>query len=697
MHARARRPARPAPAGKPARERRTKQALVREIDRLEARLRRLESGERRRDGKTLPEQQTFYRLLTEYASDVLWVTDLSLNFTFVSPSVTRLQGFTVEEAVEGGLPRLLTPASLAIGGQVLMEELAIEKAGNAPLFRNRTFTVEYLCRDGRTGWAEVKTAFVRDESGRPIGVVGISRDITERKKIEDALKQTNELLRALITASPLSIITVDPGGRVAMWNPAAERMFGWTEAETVGRPAPVVPKSVMKDFSSIHESVTKGTSVTGIETTLLKKDGSTIDVNLSMNALRGAGGAVTGFMAIIEDVTERKRAEQEREKMQSLLLQAQKMEAIGQLAGGIAHDFNNLLTAIQGYTDMSLMSVPPDGPLCDDLKQIRKACTQAGGLTRQLLLFSRRQPYTLRPVDLNDTVTELLKMLDRVIGGHIQITSDLEPHLWSVLADTGCIEQVVMNLVVNARDVMPEGGTITIRTRNCDVDGSQRNIYDDARAGRFVCLGVQDTGCGIGKDLLTRIFEPFFSTKGPNGTGLGLSVVYGIVKQHDGWLDVESAPGRGSTFSIYLPASFEKSIDKKDRERPIEAYRGRGEKILVIEDEVPVKKIFVKMLQEHGFDVKAATSAREAMRVFRKEKGNFDLVFSDVVLPDTSGIKLVDRLLKQKPSLRVLISSGYTMDESDWKVIQQRGFTFLQKPYTFPDLLRMVKELLEKL
>jgi len=681
----------------PARDGKTRSQLLAELKKLKSTLSKLKkkTDETHAEGKAPPQQETVYRLLAEFASDVIWTMDMSLNLTYVSPSITRLQGYSVEEALEGGIRLFLAPESLATAARIFAEEMEIEQRKDKALFRNRTFQVRYLTKDGRPGWAEVKTAFVRDAQTKPIGIVGITRDITERKHMEDELRSANEMLEALIQASPLSIVSLDLDGRVSKWNPAAERTFGWKEGEVIGRPNPNVPDDMKEEFSRLRETVAGGATVNDIETRRRSKDGRDIDVSLSMAPLRDARGHIVGIMSAITDITERKRMEDERERMQSLLLQAQKMEAIGQLAGGLAHDFNNLLTAIQGFSDMSLIAFAEDHPARDEMMEIRRACDHAGNLTRQLMLFGRRQSVKLKPMELDRSIGAMLKMLDRLIGERITVRSETVEKLWNVRADSGCIEQVIMNLVVNARDAMPRGGRITIRTENAEVEGSRVHHVHDARAGKFVCLKVTDTGTGMDRSIQARVFEPFFTTKGPEGTGLGLSVVYGIVKQHEGWIEVESAPGAGSTFSIFLPACFETAGPEAKARNSCDGYRGRGQRILLVEDEISVKKVFLRMLTEHGFEVFAASTAEDALDIFRREKGRFDLVFSDVVLPDRSGIRLVEELLSLKPELKVLISSGYTMEDSDWQIIQTRGHNFLQKPYSFPDLMNVLRGILE--
>lgn len=404
---------------------------------------------------------------------------------------------------------------------------------------------------------------------------------------------------------------------------------------------------------------------------------------------------LTAVVNTLAGIIQRKKAEEEKEKIQAQLLQAQKMEAIGTLTGGVAHDFNNLLTAIQGYTELAMREVDEADPLYMDLKQVLRAAGRAAGLTRQLLLFSRKQPMELTPLNINQTVDSLLKMLNRLIGEDIAIKTDLEPDLWTVRANEGKIEQVIMNLAGNARDAMPEGGELIIKTENVTLDEDYCKVIPESRPGKFVYLSVADTGVGMDKEILQRIFEPFFSTK-EVGTGLGLSVVYGIVKEHEGWINVYSEPGQGSTFKVYLPAFYVEPEDETEETVSLQELRGRGERILLVEDEEGVREFVRRALSENGYVVFEATSAEEALDIFERAKGRFRLVFSDVVLPDESGLQLVDQLLFRKPELRVLLSSGYADQKSQWPVICERGFRFLQKPYALPDLLRAIREAVEQ-
>lgn len=391
---------------------------------------------------------------------------------------------------------------------------------------------------------------------------------------------------------------------------------------------------------------------------------------------------------------------QERETQQ-LIQQQERLAAVGKLAAGIAHDFNNVLTAILGYSDLLVNNLDPQSPLRHDAEEITRAGGRAASLTRQLLAFSRKQVLQVQMLDLNVVITNTDKMLRRLVGEDIQLINDLDPHLPRIKADAGQMDQIIMNLVVNARDAMPQGGRLVIRTGQVRVDAAEcTSFHSDcahsprARPGHFVCLSVQDTGMGMTPEAIEHLFEPFFTTK-EYGTGLGLAVVYGIVNQHSGWIDVESGLNKGTTVRIYLP-SVDEVLEQDAAEGPSTLdFQGHGEGILLVEDEAEVRRFAARVLGEQGYKVFPASRVEEALRIFEQERDRIHLVFSDVVLPDGNGLQLVDALLLLNGDLSVLLSSGYIDHKSRLSIIRERGHHFLQKPYTLPELFAAIHEAID--
>jgi CheY-like chemotaxis protein len=370
------------------------------------------------------------------------------------------------------------------------------------------------------------------------------------------------------------------------------------------------------------------------------------------------------------------------------------MEAIGQLAGGVAHDFNNLLHAILGYTGLIMEDLPPGAPKHFEIEQVRKAAERASTLTRHLLAFSRRQVIQPMAIDLNDTIAGLMKMLGRLIGEHIQMDIIPKPNLRAVRADPGQIEQVLMNLCINSRDAMPDGGRLTIETENADIDGDYLQLHPWAKKGRYVLVSITDSGCGMDRETLSHIFEPFFTTKkAGEGTGLGLSTVYGIVKQHDGFVHAYSEVGKGTTFKVYLPVSdhLAYSADGNISDQP----RGGEETILIAEDEELIQNLVATVLTKAGYNVLLARNGEEALQLFEKHGDTVDLAFLDVVMPRLGGLDVQKRVHDKFPRLRFLFTSGYSAAAIHTNFILNRGMHFIQKPYSFDALLEKVREVLD--
>ncbi len=406
---------------------------------------------------------------------------------------------------------------------------------------------------------------------------------------------------------------------------------------------------------------------------------------------------------VIQTALRRQRAAADNEELLLQLHQSQKMEAIGKLSGGIAHDFNNMLLPIIGYSDMLLDKLSDKEEIVEELTEIRRSAERAAALTRQMLAFSRKQVIKKVVLDMNGQLRDLEKMLVRIIGEDIALKTDLAPELPPVNVDQGQIEQVLLNLVVNARDAMPYGGSIKICTRLVEsLPPGVRLLNERGRDGRFVQITVSDAGVGIDSEIVDKIFEPFFSTKGNDGTGLGLSVVYGIVEQHGGGVSVESTPGSGSSFSVYLPAVcsvVSEDVRSATHEQPVKdprSVRGRGEKILLVEDEIAVIQFVSQALKQNGYEIVKATCFRDAVNAFDEHRGEFDLIFTDAVLPDGNGVDLLDRFLTAKPDARALLSSGYTDKDSLLELAKAKDITFLQKPYALPVLFKTVRQVIDQ-
>lgn len=515
-------------------------------------------------------------------------------------------------------------------------------------------------------------------------------DITQQKKAEIALIESEKKYRHLIENSHDAIYLLY-NRKFELINKQFQNLFGLT-IDDVTKPdfdfmSLVAPAS--RDFvKSRKAKIIRGEHVSPLyEFTALAKSGEEISVEECVSDIPYKGG--TAIQGILRDVTERKRQDKE-------LYQSQKLESIGKLTGGIAHDFNNILTVISGYSEVLMVDESLAPHHKQDLKEIKKAAGRAATLTQQLLAYGRKQPLAIKTQNLNEIVSNIIKMLQRLIGENIELEIKLAPDLKSAKVDSGQIGQILMNLAINARDAIHKNGKIFIRTENVTIDEAFCNEHSGARPGEFICLFVEDTGKGMEKELFLKIFDPYFTTKGlALHSGLGLSVVDGVVKQHEGWVIVSSTPKVGSSFKIFLPASRDEKPAQPTDLSLARKSQGNGQRILVIEDEKAVINFLEKTLKSEGYNVYKAMTAKDATEIFKREKGNFDVIFSDMLLPDSTGLEVVLKFTRQNPGLRVVLGSGYAGSESDLKKITQNGYKFLPKPYSFQDIIHAVRELLE--
>ncbi len=510
----------------------------------------------------------------------------------------------------------------------------------------------------------------------------------ERRSAEEALRLSNETLRALIDSSPIGIVVTSIDDVVKLWNPAAEAMFGIPAASVIGNLFPASLNGEDAERAMLADAIANDRPISGFATRRLRADGTPIEISLWVARLRDAAGRPDAVLSLVLDVTQQ-------HLLETQLRQSQKMEAVGRLAGGVAHDFNNLLTVIRANADFVYADLAPDDARRGDVEEIRKAADRAAGLTRQLLVFSRRGVVQPKALSLNDVAAGMEQMLGRMIGEDVVLASVLAPKLSAVRADQGQMEQVLLNLVVNARDAMADGGAITITTENVALGDDAAGWPMPVKRGDYALITVSDTGSGMSDEVQAHIFEPFFTTKEPGkGTGLGLSTVYGIVEQMEGSIRVRSQLGRGTSFAVYLP-SIPGTVPEIPAELPAAERLHSGETILLVEDEPAVRRLARRALESHGFRILEAASGPEALVICEKHGDEVDLLLTDVVMPQMSGVELAARLTAVRRGLRVLYMSGYTEDTLGQRGVLSPETAFLNKPFTPASLREAVRAVLD--
>ena len=633
----------------------------------------------RRVAQALGESEQRYRSLVEQSLAGIYLLQDG-RFQYANPRFAEIFGFSSPEAVAGTqVMELVAPQDRAA-----MSERA--RKGPSDASKDARFGFTGLRRDGALLELEVHSRAI-EHRGRPASL-GMLLDVTERNRAQRAMVQSEaqfrqlaENIREVFWVSDVAarkVLYVSPGFE-AIWGRSSQSVLdnplAWMEAIHPDDRERVKRASETKQLDGTYDEVYR----------IVRPDGSKRWIRDRAFPVRGGDGAVLRVVGIAEDITELRQTEEQ-------LRQAQKMEAVGRLAGGVAHDFNNILSVILSYAQVAQEDLPPGHPLQEALGEIRRASTRAAELTQQLLLFSRQQVVAPKIIDLNELIANTEKMIRRLVGEDVQLVFAPGASLGQVRADPGNIEQVLMNLVVNARDAMPQGGRLTIETSNVEIDASFPRTQAGARSGPYVMLAVTDTGCGMDPATQARIFEPFFTTKERGkGTGLGLSTVFGIVQQSEGTIWVYSEPGKGTSFKIYLPRAAAKP--EPQVAAPQLAPRGK-ETVLLVEDEEQVRAIAQTILKRSGYRVVLAQSARDALRICEQGGEAIDLLLTDVVMPDMSGAELARRLAESRPGLRVLCMSGYTDDSVVRHGVIKSQLAFLQKPFTPESLSRKVREVL---
>jgi PAS domain S-box-containing protein len=617
--------------------------------------------------------------ITEGTTDAVFVKDLRGRYLMMNTAGARFLGRSVQEIIGKTDVELFLPA---VGRTIMERDRKVIEGGETKTYE------EFGTAAGATRLYLATKGPFRDPGGKVIGLLGICRDITDRKRAEEEIRQSQQKLSTHIDHTPLAVVEWDFAFRVVAWNPSAERIFGYTREEAVGQPASfIVPPHFREHVDRIGRELLSGKGGGRSTNDNVTKSGRTISCEWYNTPLIDDSGRVLGVASLVQDVTERVALEDQ-------LRHSQKMEAVGRLAGGVAHDFNNLLTVILGYTQI-LSDGLPAGRLADSATQIKAAAERAAGITRQLLAFSRKQVLSPRIIDLNDIMLNLDSLLRRLIGEDVEVLTVPAKGLGSVKADPGQIEQVIMNLALNARDAMPHGGKLTIETANAELDEAYVRDHHSVEHGSYVMLAVSDTGQGMTPEVQARIFEPFFTTKEVGkGTGLGLATVYGIIKQTGGYIWVYSEPEQGTTFKIYFPR-VEQPAQMLSTEKSFAGVQRGAETILLVEDDPQLRQLSSSVLAHCGYRVLLASSPEEGLAITKDNLRDIKLLVTDVVMPRMNGRQLAEQIARIAPEVRVLYISGYTNNAIVHYGVLDAGLWFLPKPFTLAALVAKVREVLD--
>jgi two-component system, cell cycle sensor histidine kinase and response regulator CckA len=628
----------------------------------------------------LVEREELFHLISENAADMIAVVDMEGKRLFNSLSYQTVLGYAPEELQASSAFEQIHPD----------DRERVRKAAEEAQLSGIGKTLEYRLRHKNGTWLamESTSSVILNGEGKPEKLVIVNRNITDRKRTEEALRRSEAEFRSVVDNAPYGICRTTATGFLRM-NPALQKMLGYDSADELRREN--LGSDIFRhaaEYQRLTEILTRSEEIKDIEMEWKRRDGTPITVRCSGRRIDVENGVPGYFEMFTEDVTKKRSLEKQ-------LRTTQKMEAIGRLSGGIAHDFNNHLGVIIGYSRVLKKALGANNALSEHALEIEKAGQRAASLTKQLLAFSRQQVLTPTVLSLNALASDMEGMLPRLLGEDINVSLALNPELGTVEADQSQIEQIIMNLAVNARDAMPTGGKLEIRTANVEFDEAYTRTHPGSRAGHYVLLAMTDTGTGMDAVTLAHIFEPFFTTKElAKGTGLGLATVYGIVKQSNGYIWVDSVTGKGTSFEIYLPqhvgppAVEEQEVDLREK------LRG-SESILLVEDSQPLRKLAQAFLEAAGFRVLSAGSGEEALEVAAHFGVTVDLLLTDVVMPGMNGRILAEQLLPRQPGMKVLYMSGYTDSFIAGHGVLEPGIHLLHKPFTEDDLIRKARGVLD--
>ncbi|MFO7750836.1 MAG: PAS domain S-box protein [Desulfobacteraceae bacterium] len=654
--------------------------------------------DKKRAEKALKESEERFKLAMDASREGVYEWDLETRDIYYSPGWKRLLGYEPDELPDdfSVWEKLTRPEDVEKSWQIMQEVVEGQR---------ERFEVEFEMRHKDGHWVHIlsRSNLYKDAKGKPVRVVGTHMDITHRKKMETALENERRFLTAVFDNIEEVIVICDENGAIVRFNEAARKLHGlpeqpikpeqWSEYYNLFRNDGITPLPVQE--IPLYRAL-QGEQVRDTKIVVIPRNSTPHYMICSGQKLTGNTGRIIGAVVAMYDDTRRRMAEMEQKKLQAQLYQAQKMESVGRLAGGVAHDFNNMLGVILGHTELALLQADENHDLYSDLKEIQAAAQRSADITKQLLAFARKQTISPRQLDLNNTVENMLNMLRRLIGEDIDLVWQPAAHVWPVKMDPTQIDQILVNLCVNARDAIDGVGKLTIETQRKSFDEQYCSDHAGFVPGDFVLLTVSDTGSGMDKETLENLFEPFFTTKDVGkGTGMGLATVYGIVKQNNGFINVYSEPGQGSTFRIYLPRLVaDEDADKAVFEKKKAA--GGSETILLVEDEPSILRMTRMMLERKGYTVFTAATPAEALEKAKNHSGVIDLLMTDVVMPEMNGRDLAGQITALYPDIRLLFMSGYTANVIAHQGILDKGVAFIQKPFSMADMTVKLREVLDK-
>jgi two-component system, cell cycle sensor histidine kinase and response regulator CckA len=615
------------------------------------------------------------------------LSNQQLQFTYWNPAAERTFGYSFKEVQGKGAKDNIVPPT-----EVSSVEDLIQKLIKGDIKGREATLAKNICKDGRVIICEWYNTPLHDSEGNFLGLMSMAIDVTERQKSEEVRSQLGSIIQQTTDA----VIGSDLEGRIFTWNRGAETMLGYHSEEIVGQStALLVPPDRKEEMEKMRNQASKEENVSNYETVMLKRNGDLVEVSVTVSPIKDSQGKIVGISSISRDISGQKRAQEALKKNEEQMMLSQKMDAIGRLAGGVAHDFNNLLSVIEGNSDFLKACFPPGDAHFEEVEEIQKAVQQGAELTLQLLAFGKKQVSQPQLVNLNELSSEMIKMFKRLIDASIDFSIVQDKDLNSIQSDPGQIQQVILNLVLNARDAMPKGGNLTVITQNIESTASLEVAGLKIPPGSYVLLSVTDTGTGMDAETQKYLFEPFFTTKGEKGTGLGLATVYGIVNQWNGYICLRSSLGAGTTFSIYFPAVKE-AASAAAKPKKISLVANGSETILVAEDGESVRKIVVRAMENYGYHVLQAANGFEAIKQAWNYKETIHLLLTDTVMPKMNGRELAEELKKTRPKMNILFMSGYPRD-----VLSQQGridssINLIQKPFSNDELAERIRKLLDQ-